>query len=89
VREYSGVAGAVLFASSLKRTYFNVSMSAKRRSTEDVNNSLAAIAASYNDMDVSVTRPLGSNAALNVSVCGENISTRERTELGRMWIHWI
>jgi hypothetical protein len=82
VREYSGVAGPVLSASSLKRTYFNASMSAKRRRTlvnayvvppEAVNNSLAAIAASYNDMDVSVTRPLGSNAALNVSICGENI----------------
>jgi len=77
VREYSGMAGPVLSANSLKRTYFNASMSAKRRRTlvnsyvvhpDAVNASIAAIAHSYNDMDINISRPLGANAVLNITL---------------------
>jgi len=77
VHEYSGIAGPILSQNSMKRTYFAASLSAKRRRTlvnnytvspEVVNNSIALIANSYNDMDISISRPLGSNAALNITL---------------------
>jgi hypothetical protein len=61
----------------MKRTYYNTSVSAKRRRTminnyaatpEAVNSTISVIANSYNDMKIVITRPLGTNAALNVCI---------------------
>lgn len=76
VNDYAGIAGPILGQNSLKRTYFNASLSAKRRRSlvngyivppETVNNSIINIVNNLQNMDVNISRPLGTNAALNVN----------------------
>ncbi|CAL8113523.1 unnamed protein product [Orchesella dallaii] len=75
VHEYSGTAYPVLSQNSLKRTYFNASISAKRRRSlvnsyivapEAVNSAIMGFSNSFNDIDIQILRPLGSNAVLNI-----------------------
>lgn len=75
VHEYSNTAHPVIGQNSLKRTYFNASMTAKRRRSlvnsyivapDAVNNAVMTFSNSFNDTDITITRPLGSNAVLNV-----------------------
>ena len=76
VREFAGLATPILGQNPLKRTYFSASLSAKRRKTlasnyvvsqAAVDNSILNISNSYKAMEISISRPLGSNATLCVS----------------------
>jgi len=75
VHEYSSTAHPLLSQNSLKRTYFNASITAKRRRSlvnnyivgpDAVNSAIMAFSNSFNDIDINITRPLGSNAVLNI-----------------------
>jgi mediator of RNA polymerase II transcription subunit 27 len=77
VRSYAELACPILSQNSLKRTFFNASISAKQRRTlanshvatpEFVNKTIINVSNLYNDMDITITRPLGSNAALSITL---------------------
>ncbi|XP_071446097.1 mediator of RNA polymerase II transcription subunit 27 [Hetaerina americana] len=77
VHEYGNLAVALLSQNSLKRSYINASLSAKRRRTQTsshnvpphaVDSVIATIDRLFSDMHVKVSRPFATNAVLQITL---------------------
>jgi len=77
VHEYSNVAAPRINQTPLKRTHFSASLSQKRRRVPvntcnvppaAVDAAIAGVANNFKDMEVIISRPLGSNAALCITL---------------------